>query len=127
MFIVKIHQPGVTVTQIRQTDGSTEFCQEFFDDVPIPVADVVGDRRRLVGGQPAAGGAQAVGGGSPCTVGRTSKHEVGDDGDDLIDLIRSRGLEGDRHARLLLAETRRRRPWWVRRSSSVSPRACAPA
>jgi alkylation response protein AidB-like acyl-CoA dehydrogenase len=108
MFIVGIHQPGVTVTQIRQTDGSTEFCQEFFDDVPIPVADVVGDiddgwsvaNRLLVHER------MAVGGGSPYTVGRTSKHEVGADGDDLIDLIRSRGLEGDRHARLLLAETR---------------------
>ena len=33
MFIVQIHQPGVTVEQIRQVDGSMEFCQEFFDDV----------------------------------------------------------------------------------------------
>ena len=56
MFIVKIHQPGVTVEQIRQTDGSTEFCQEFFDDVPIPVGGRRRRRRRrLVDGQPAAG------------------------------------------------------------------------
>ena len=38
MFIVKIHQPGIQVEQIRQVDGSMEFCQEFFDDVVIPVA-----------------------------------------------------------------------------------------
>jgi alkylation response protein AidB-like acyl-CoA dehydrogenase len=106
MFIVKIHQPGVTVEQIRQTDGSTEFCQEFFDDVPIPVADVVGeiDDGWSVANQLLVHERMAVGGGSPYTVGRTSKHEVGDDGAELVELIRSRGLEGDRHARLLLAE-----------------------
>jgi alkylation response protein AidB-like acyl-CoA dehydrogenase len=106
MFIVEIHQPGVTVEQIRQTDGSTEFCQEFFDDVPIPVADVVGEiddgwsiaNRLLVHER------MAVGGGSPYTAGRTSKHDVGDDESELVDLIRRRGLERDRHARLLLAE-----------------------
>lgn len=106
MFIVRIHQPGVTVEQIRQTDGSTEFCQEFFDDVPIPVTDVVGDiddgwsvaNRLLVHER------MAVGGGSAYTAGRTSKHEVGDDGGEFADLIRRRGLEGDRHARQLLAE-----------------------
>jgi alkylation response protein AidB-like acyl-CoA dehydrogenase len=106
MFIVRIHQPGVTVEQIRQTDGSTEFCQEFFDDVPIPVADVVGE---IDDGWSVANGLLvhervAVGGGSPYTVGRSSKQEVGDDGGELIDLIRRRGLERDSHARLLLAE-----------------------
>jgi alkylation response protein AidB-like acyl-CoA dehydrogenase len=106
MFIVKIHQPGVTVEQIRQTDGATEFCQEFFDDVHIPVSDVVGDiddgwsvaNRLLVHER------MAVGGGSPYTAGRNSRHESGDDEDELVDLIRRRGLDGDRHARQLLAE-----------------------
>jgi len=46
----------------------------------------------------------AVGGGSPYTAGRSSKHEVGDDEAELVGLIRSRGLERDRHARQLLAE-----------------------
>ena len=108
MFIVEIHQPGVTVEQIRQTDGSTEFCQEFFDDVPIPETAVVGDvddgwavaNRLLVHER------MAVGGGSPYTAGRSSKHEVGDDESEFVALIRSRGLEGDHHARLLLAEAR---------------------
>jgi alkylation response protein AidB-like acyl-CoA dehydrogenase len=96
----------VTVEQIRQTDGSTEFCQEFFDDVPIPVTDVVGD---VDDGWSVANlllvhERMAVGGGSPYTAGRSSRHEVGDDGAELVALIRSRGLEGDRHARQLLAE-----------------------
>jgi len=41
-FIVKIHQPGIDVRQIKMVNGSDEFCQEFFDDVAIPVDDVVG-------------------------------------------------------------------------------------
>ena len=42
MLIVEIHQPGIHVEQIRQVSGSMEFCQEFFDDVPIPVDNLVG-------------------------------------------------------------------------------------
>ena len=106
MFIVKIHQPGVTVEQIRQTNGSTEFCQEFFDDVPIPVSDVVGeiDDGWSVANHLLVHERMAVGGGSPYTVGRSSKHDVGDDGGELVEVIRHRGLERDHHARLLLAE-----------------------
>ena len=106
MFIVEIHQPGVTVEQIRQTDGSTEFCQEFFDDVPIPVSDVVGevDDGWSVANRLLVHERMAVGGGSPYTAGRSSKHEVGDDEAELVGLIRSRGLEHDGHARQLLAE-----------------------
>ena len=43
MFIVKIHQPGIEVQRITMVNGMAEFCQEFFDDVAIPVADVVGE------------------------------------------------------------------------------------
>ena len=46
MLIVKIHQPGIQVEQIRQVDGSLEFCQEFFDDVADP-----GRRRGRRGGR----------------------------------------------------------------------------
>jgi len=42
MFLVKVHQPGVQIRRIRQVGGGDEFCQEFFDDVPIPASDVVG-------------------------------------------------------------------------------------
>jgi alkylation response protein AidB-like acyl-CoA dehydrogenase len=106
MFIVKIHQPGVTVEQIRQTDGSTEFCQEFFDDVPIPAADVVGevDEGWAVANMLLVHERMAVGGGSPYTVGYSTRQESVSDESDLVELIRSRGTEGDRHARLLLAE-----------------------
>ena len=60
MFILKIHQPGVTVEQIRQVDGSMEFCQEFFDDVPIPVSRRRRrDRRRLDVSPPACSSTSA--------------------------------------------------------------------
>ena len=42
VLIVKVHQPGITITQIKHIDGTDEFCQEFFDDVPIPVDHVLG-------------------------------------------------------------------------------------
>ena len=55
MFIVKIHQPGIQVEQIRQVDGSMEFCQEFFDDVAIPASRRRRrGRRRLDGRHPPA-------------------------------------------------------------------------
>jgi alkylation response protein AidB-like acyl-CoA dehydrogenase len=42
VLIVKVHQPGITITQIKHVDGTEEFCQEFFDDVRIPVDNVLG-------------------------------------------------------------------------------------
>jgi alkylation response protein AidB-like acyl-CoA dehydrogenase len=110
MFIVEIHQPGITVEQIRQVDGSMEFCQEFFDDVLIPASDVVGDvddgwtvaSRLLVHER------LAVGGGSPYTSGRSGGHDA-DDGAVLVDLVRSQGRERDPLARQLLAEAHARR------------------
>jgi alkylation response protein AidB-like acyl-CoA dehydrogenase len=110
MFIMAIHQPGVTVEQIRQVDGSMEFCQEFFDDVLIPASDVIGDvddgwtvaSRLLVHER------LAVGGGSPYTSGRSGSHDA-DDGDVLVDVLRASGRERDPLARHLLAEAHARR------------------
>jgi alkylation response protein AidB-like acyl-CoA dehydrogenase len=42
MFIVDLHQPGVTVRPIRQANGAAEFCEEFFDDVELPASALVG-------------------------------------------------------------------------------------
>ena len=43
MFLVPIHAPGVTLRRIRQVDGSTEFCEEFFDGVRLGDDAVVGE------------------------------------------------------------------------------------
>ena len=106
MFIMKIHQPGVTVEQIRQVDGSLEFCQEFFDDVPIPAADVIGEvddgwtvaLRLLVHER------DAVGGGSPYLSGRSGSHEASGGDERLAQLVQARGVASDPHLRQLVAE-----------------------
>jgi len=71
MFIVKIHQPGIDVQQIKMSNGSNEFCQEFFDDVAIPEENVLGEvndgwtvTSRLLFHE-----RDAVGGGSPYVSG----------------------------------------------------------
>jgi alkylation response protein AidB-like acyl-CoA dehydrogenase len=43
VLIVEIDRPGITVEQIVDSVGGTEFCQEFFDDVRIPVENVIGE------------------------------------------------------------------------------------
>ncbi len=108
MLIVKIHQPGVQVEQIRQVDGSMEFCQEFFDDVPIPATDVVGevDDGWTVASRLLVHERLAVGGGSPYTSGRTSGPTDAGADDVLVDLVRARGLADDPRARQLVAEAR---------------------
>jgi alkylation response protein AidB-like acyl-CoA dehydrogenase len=108
MFIVKIHQPGIQVEQIRQVDGSMEFCQEFFDDVAIPASDVVGevDDGWTVATRLLVHERNAVGGGSPYTSGRSSGHDTGSDDDDLVEMARSAGQATNAHARQLVAEAR---------------------
>ncbi len=67
MFIIKIHQPGIDVQQIKMSNGSNEFCQEFFDDVAIPVEDVLGEVNDgwTVASRLLFHERDAVGGGSP--------------------------------------------------------------
>ncbi len=110
MFIMKIHQPGVTVEQIRQVDGSMEFCQEFFDDVPIPASDVVGavDDGWTVASRLLVHERAAVGGGSIYTSGRSVGHGPDDEEDVLSSLVRGAGRENDPVARQLLGEARTR-------------------
>jgi alkylation response protein AidB-like acyl-CoA dehydrogenase len=43
MFALPLRAPGVTITPIRKSDGTDEFCQEFFDDVIIPTNSVIGE------------------------------------------------------------------------------------
>src|ERR1700728_5273856 len=35
MFLVRLDSPGITLRRIKQVNGSTEFCEEFFDDLEI--------------------------------------------------------------------------------------------
>lgn len=42
MFLVPIAHPGITLRRITQLNGSTEFCEEFLDDVDVGDDAVVG-------------------------------------------------------------------------------------
>ena len=42
MFLVPIKHPGITLRRITQLNGSTEFCEEFLDNVDVGDDAVVG-------------------------------------------------------------------------------------
>jgi alkylation response protein AidB-like acyl-CoA dehydrogenase len=106
MFLVKVHQPGIDIKRIKQVNGNSDFCQEFFDDVPIPAANVVGE----VNGGWAVASRQlfhernAVGGGSPYVSGGTSRPRRGPGSGALIGLVRATGQAADPRVRELTAE-----------------------
>jgi alkylation response protein AidB-like acyl-CoA dehydrogenase len=106
MFLLNVHQPGIQIRRIRQVDGSDEFCQEFFDDVEVPLSAVVGE---INGGWAVASRQlfherNAVGGGSPYFSGPAPTSRRASSVDDLIDLVRHTGRADDPAARELLAE-----------------------
>ena len=105
MFILKIHQPGIQIDQIRQVNGSMEFCQEFFDDVQIPAENVIGevDDGWTVATRLLLHERTAVGGGSPYTSGRAIGGETGAMDRSLLDLAEVSGRGGERHVRQLVA------------------------
>jgi alkylation response protein AidB-like acyl-CoA dehydrogenase len=43
MFLARIDSPGITLRRITQVNGSTEFCEEFFDNLELDDDDVVGE------------------------------------------------------------------------------------
>lgn len=43
MFLVDMHQPGMTINQIKLVRGGADFCQEFLDDVEVAEEDVLGE------------------------------------------------------------------------------------
>jgi alkylation response protein AidB-like acyl-CoA dehydrogenase len=110
MFLLPIHQPGVTVEQIRQVDGSMEFCQEFFDDVAVPASDVLGevDDGWTVATRLLVHERNATGGGSAYTSGRSSGPDAHEVNSSISDLAVEAGRQGDPHVRQLVGEERAR-------------------
>jgi alkylation response protein AidB-like acyl-CoA dehydrogenase len=108
MFIVKIHQPGIEVQQIKMVNGWNEFCQEFFDDVAIPAENVVGQVNDgwTVASRLLIHERDAVGGASPYTSGLGAAGGHGAQRDDLEQLARSTGQTKDPRVRQLVAEGR---------------------
>jgi alkylation response protein AidB-like acyl-CoA dehydrogenase len=105
VLIVKIRQPGITVEQIVDTSGGTEFCQEFFDDVRVPVANVVG---KVDGGWTVVRGLLAhernsMGNASIYTSG-THFAPSEQKGSEIMALALSTGQAGDPEVRQIVAE-----------------------
>jgi alkylation response protein AidB-like acyl-CoA dehydrogenase len=102
-FAVDVKKPGVTILPLRQINGNSEFCQEFFDDVRLSDEDLIGE---IDDGWTAAqtmlmyerGGGRAEAGTGP--GGRTTGRAFAPD---LVELARRRGLEKDPRIRQLIA------------------------
>jgi alkylation response protein AidB-like acyl-CoA dehydrogenase len=109
MFILKIHQPGIEVQRIKMINGTAEFCQEYFDDVLVPVADALGGINDgwTVASRLLFHERDAVGGGSPYSSGLGAGNaSSGGQRSDLEDLARATGQTGDPVVRQLLGEAR---------------------
>jgi alkylation response protein AidB-like acyl-CoA dehydrogenase len=109
MLLMKVHQPGVTIRRIKQLDGNEEFCEEFIDDVEVPVSNVIGE---INGGWAVASRQlfherNAVGGGSPYVSGgpRAGSTRRAAPMSVLTQLARRTGQASDPRARELVAES----------------------
>lgn len=105
-FKVPLHDPNVTVRPIREINGSSEFCEEFLDDVTVgddmviggvnegwPVANTMLTAERSGGaGNAAAAGTHGRGPGGPRRL-----------APDLVELAESAGLADDAAVRQLIA------------------------
>ncbi len=111
MFALDLHQPGVEINPIRLVSGSSDFCQEFFTDVVLTDAQVVGEvnegwavasriliheRNAVGGGSQWAGGAHGGGSGR----GRSRRGPV----QRFVDLAEAAGRSDDTRVRQLVAE-----------------------
>jgi alkylation response protein AidB-like acyl-CoA dehydrogenase len=111
MFVVPVRAAGLEVIPLRLVTGDTGFCQEFFDNVVVPAADVIGEvndgwtvaSRLLVHERNAIAGGSGFhdmdAGGQRGDAPAMGGHRV-----DLAALARARGLADDSHCRQLVAE-----------------------
>ena len=98
MLIVDLKSPGIEMRRIKQIDGGSEFCEEFFTDLVVPVTDLVGEENegwRVARGMLEIEHAWVGRGG-----GRTS---LADESPALVELAKSKGLESDPGVRRQIA------------------------
>jgi alkylation response protein AidB-like acyl-CoA dehydrogenase len=107
MFMVPIHQPGITINQIKMVDGNVEFCEEHFQDVQLGAEHVLGEvddgwtvASRLLFHERAAVGGFSPYLSVPHRMGRASEDSSGPS--DLARLARAHGRERDPDARRLV-------------------------
>src|SRR5246500_5095494 len=100
MFLVRLDSPGITLRRIKQVNGSTEFCEEFFDDLELSDDDVVGEVGKgwEVASRQLYHERRAVGGGSGFASGSGSE-ENQEQPPDHAALLRAAGLADNERVR----------------------------
>jgi len=107
MIAIPMDDPRVTVRPIRLANGDARFCEEFFDDLVVPVGYRIGPEndgwtvasRMLVHQRNMVGG-NSLDGGLHETPGPPSRHAT----DPLVELAHQLGRNGDPGVRQLVAE-----------------------
>jgi alkylation response protein AidB-like acyl-CoA dehydrogenase len=111
LFIVSLDSPGLTINPLRLVSGGTGFCQEFFDDMPVPLTDVLGavDDGWNVASRLLVHERNTVGGGSAfhtMSLRGQSRHSGSPArGEGLVALARNAGASSDSDFRQRAAET----------------------
>jgi alkylation response protein AidB-like acyl-CoA dehydrogenase len=100
MFLVRLDSPGITLRRIKQVNGSTEFCEEFFDDLELSDDAVVGevDKGWDVATRQLHHERRAVGGGSEFASGSGAENHQ-EQAPDYHAILRAAGLDGSERAR----------------------------
>jgi alkylation response protein AidB-like acyl-CoA dehydrogenase len=103
MFLVPLRHPGITINRIQQVNGSTEFCEEFLDDVDVGDDGVVGEPGQgwAVASRQLYHERRSMGDGSEYTSG-PGIAEAQDVSIDLMAVARSVGQEASERSRELV-------------------------
>ena len=100
MFLARLDSPGITMRRIKQVNGSTEFCEEFFDDLELGDDAVVGevDKGWEVATRQLHHERRAVGRGSEYASGNGAENDQ-EQAPDYHTILRAAGLSGNERAR----------------------------
>ncbi|MGH3971420.1 MAG: acyl-CoA dehydrogenase family protein, partial [Mycobacterium sp.] len=100
MFLVRIDSPGITLRRITQVNGSTEFCEEFFDNLELSDDAVLGevDRGWQVASRQLYHERRAVGGGSEFASGTGAENNQ-EQAPDYHAMLRAAGLSDNERTR----------------------------
>jgi alkylation response protein AidB-like acyl-CoA dehydrogenase len=106
MFLVDMRHPGMTITPLTLIQKTKDFCQEFLEDVEVPLDHVVGEVNGgwAVASTQIASERAAVGRGWHLGVGAATPRDHIELNQDYIDAARELGLDGDPSARQLVGE-----------------------
>ncbi len=108
MFVVPLGTPGITVQPISLASGKSDFCQEYLDDVVLPIDHLVGQEGDgwTVASRLLVHERTALGGGSKYFSAGSAGEDGGDEDQQLVDLAIASGRRSDPLARQLIGELR---------------------